>query len=64
MRRIHLHLSDQQSTSLQRLSEQQGLARADLIRRAIDFYLAEQFKQTRRPLGGIRRGVRVIIPVE
>jgi predicted DNA-binding protein len=39
MKRISVHLSDQQRERLSRLSDHNGLKVAELIRRAIDTYL-------------------------
>jgi predicted DNA-binding protein len=38
MKRMHIHLAEQQIERLERMSKQTGLTVAELIRRAIDAY--------------------------
>lgn len=40
MRRANYHLTEQQHEALQAISEQTGLSVAEIIRRAVDHYLA------------------------
>jgi hypothetical protein len=45
MIRVHLHLSDKQLDLLRRLAKAEGLPIAEMVRRAIDFFLSEQSQQ-------------------
>jgi predicted DNA binding CopG/RHH family protein len=42
MKRISLHLTEKQLAALKRLKAETGLKVADLIRRAIDYYLEKK----------------------
>ncbi len=42
MKRMHIHLTEQQLARLQKLSERNGLNIAEMMRRAVDNYLDEE----------------------
>ena len=48
MNRVNIFLSDKQLQAFAALSEKTGLKRAELVRRAIDTFLAKQQREERK----------------
>jgi predicted DNA-binding protein len=48
MLRVNYHLTEHQIEELKNLSERTGLSMAELIRRAIDFYLKAQLDEDKK----------------